>query len=156
MKKLVCLIVGLAVIVLFPGVATAAPGDDSLDPIIVTDSTMIPENADFLVTDCVKTYTWDVYTPETGKTEYFTYVDNSACEFLIHPRITVVDRCGWRRDVVRVHHDDRYKSVVVKQVFKARWRVVLIAREGYSIVKPWRPVNRPYAVMTYYLNGSPC
>jgi hypothetical protein len=154
MNRIVFFIVGLAAVVLFPGTASAAPGDDALDPIVVTDSAMVPDTADMIVEGCVTTYSWWVYTPE--KTEYFTYVDDSACEFLIHPKITVVDRCGWRKDIVRVHHDDRYKSVLVKQVFKARWRVVLIAREGYSIVKPWRPVNRPYAVITYYLNGSPC
>lgn len=152
LKKIVFVLFVVAIIgfVFVPAAKADLPGSSQVDPLVVTDPLLVPDNADFLTTGCVVTYAWNV------DDIYYNYVDDRQCEFIIHPKITVIDRCGWRRDVVRLKYDDRFFDIYVEQVTKRRWRISMIARDGYVIVKPNRYVDRPWSHEIRILENRPC
>lgn len=168
MLKKFCFIVFVVAIIGFvfvPAAKADLPGSSQVDPLVVTDPLLVPSDADFLTDGCVVTYSWSVSTnPDPEGTEfhsppnttYYAYVDDRKCEFIIHPKITVIDRCGWRRDIVRVKYDDRFFDIYVEQVTKRRWRISMIARDGYVIVKPNRYVDRPWSHEIRILENRPC
>lgn len=141
--------------------AEASPGDSTADPIIVTDLSQIPVDADSYAVDCTVYYTWSVHDPggfTPGGEEiiphniYYQAVDDSTCDQYVDVRFVRVDRCGWRRDMIRVRGDDRILDVYIRQITKTKWRVKLLTDEQHIFTQSWRQTAR----WTLHLSNRHC
>lgn len=145
----------------FAPAAQALPGDTPSEPYYVTDARLVPHDAEMTTAGCETIYTWTVVTPdeflyEVYNVEYYSYHDYRICETRITPRFIVVDRCGWRRDNVRVRHDDRYESIRIRQLTKTQFRIRLIAYEDHFIVKPNREISTRFATFYRHTSNRSC